>query len=739
MRRFFRRYFNKSAGNNYKEPGPPVAPSSPSPPSAPDTHLSNAQREGPENTALEHHKTDIPQPHAQSKRTHFEEVRIDDISLHSPRAQLVQMPGPDPRQAIEGNLELASLPLHLPTTYKYKPLPKGHIRFLRCVGMGSHPLAFLETHSLDDPPQYTAISYCWDPTSPKRTMFLDHTSFSISETVLEVLNQLVVTQVGPGLCKLFWIDQICINQDDQSEKLDQIYRMNEIYSKAEKVFIWLGPTANRSDHAFDNGEQMLKSVMDLNQATFQGADVPDSAILDISKDCGQLYGHLFLRPWFRRLWTVQEALLARKLVVMCGCREINFEFLVELAYQILFFGSLDVIRVAGASDEHMNKALTGIINLHSLRLEDASTGKRLQELDIEKFRDMVTESRSRQVSLAPDRVHALMGVAPRRVREYISDFQKFQPNQSHWKLYIQLAKCVLENDPEWYFLSLAPSKDRPEELPTWVPNLSSERPYASTLGASYCGYSAGISQKTEHLVKRTITAEEIVARGFRLGIVNNIIPQTAFTEETQTMKQNYLYGAAASAWSQKCFQLDQELYNLHPLEFSRSHISILLAESATNPAMGGLEVDGYRMFRMAGRVRYGAMENIKEGICPIPERFASLPDMVDQLADHIVKMWQRSLSVAEYGLLVSFSSVMARNCAGRPYISTNGGFTGLGCPNIQKGDMIYIIYGTTVPYVLRPRPDGAFSFVGDAYVYDCMNGNALLSPSKGPDEMVRIR
>lgn len=37
-----------------------------------------------------------------------------------------------------------------------------------------------------------------------------------------------------------WVDAICINQEDKVEKKTQVSRMNEIYSKAHSVCVWLG-------------------------------------------------------------------------------------------------------------------------------------------------------------------------------------------------------------------------------------------------------------------------------------------------------------------------------------------------------------------------------------------------------------------------------------------------------------------------------------------------------------------
>ena len=38
-----------------------------------------------------------------------------------------------------------------------------------------------------------------------------------------------------------WIDALCINQDDKEEKAIQVPLMGEIFSKAQSVFVWLGP------------------------------------------------------------------------------------------------------------------------------------------------------------------------------------------------------------------------------------------------------------------------------------------------------------------------------------------------------------------------------------------------------------------------------------------------------------------------------------------------------------------
>lgn len=712
-------------------------------PNAPDTHVCTSLCEGIASLPKDRHESLIAQftlPNGEKPvRLVTQDLSITDFSVlpHETNEGWTEL---DQRRFMEGNIEDVRVGLDLPTTYKYPPLRKGHSRFLRTIGMGAHPMASLESHPLENPPPYIAISYFWDSTSPRRGMFVDKKSFGVSETVLEVLNQALASQMSRESHILLWIDQICINQNDQEEKLDQIYRMSEIYSKADRVFIWLGPTANESDFALENMGRMRDEVASLNEATLARADVGDDVVTTINKDHGHIYGHLIMRSWFRRMWTVQEALLARKLVVMCGYREVDFGLLVSLCRELLRYGSNDLIRIAGVSDRDLDDAIVNIISLSTTRRPGASPSEVLEGLDIKTFGTMVTRTRTRHVTMAPDRVHALMGVAPRQVREYMARIQNVQPNISMWQLYAHFAKCILENDPAWYFLSFAPSRSRPKELPSWVPNFDSRQPFASEFTQASCLFSAGISQETRHLINRTITTEELTARGFRLATVSEIVPQTAFTEETANTTRDDAYGAAASEWEQKCSRLCQRLYGLGPDVFPERHIEILLAASAAEPAMGGRAMDAYHVLWAAVRVRDAALQQIRErGESVIPDQFRGLPDAVERFADHVFKVWQNGLPAEEYWMLLGFSGKMKNMCAGRPYIRIDIGTLGLGCPGVEVGDVICILYGTTVPYVLRPRLDGAMTFVGDAYVHNAMNGQAITSTERGPDEMIRIR
>jgi hypothetical protein len=58
--------------------------------------------------------------------------------------------------------------------------------------------------------------------------------------------------------RLLWIDALSINQNDEKEKSYQVQQMGLIFSKAERVIIWLGQATYETNY-FMNYAQQLES------------------------------------------------------------------------------------------------------------------------------------------------------------------------------------------------------------------------------------------------------------------------------------------------------------------------------------------------------------------------------------------------------------------------------------------------------------------------------------------------
>jgi hypothetical protein len=61
------------------------------------------------------------------------------------------------------------------------------------------------------------------------------------------------------------------------------------------------------------------------------------------------------------------------------------------------------------------------------------------------------------------------------------------------------------------------------------------------------------------------------------------------------------------------------------------------------------------------------------------------------------------------------------------FMTTKKGYVGWAHPRSQKGDIICILEGCTVPVILRARAEGDFVLVGDGYVHGIMEGQELES------------
>jgi hypothetical protein len=147
--------------------------------------------------------------------------------------------------------------------YEYSPLElseTGQIRILRIEPAPSDAIVIcsLIPWSLSEP--YEALSYVWgndEPTeeikiraSNPNTKFkfpvISERSFYVRPNLLSALRNFRSLKKSVDL----WIDALCIDQENDEEKEIQVAKMDEIYSSATNVLIWLGEPRTFSRDAF---------------------------------------------------------------------------------------------------------------------------------------------------------------------------------------------------------------------------------------------------------------------------------------------------------------------------------------------------------------------------------------------------------------------------------------------------------------------------------------------------------
>lgn len=90
--------------------------------------------------------------------------------------------------------------------------------------------------AFQDHPQYEALSYTWGDVSVKKRITLNGVDFAVGVNLFDALHCLR----GRGESGFFWIDALCVNQADLSERNKQLKLMSITYSRATSVMVSLG-------------------------------------------------------------------------------------------------------------------------------------------------------------------------------------------------------------------------------------------------------------------------------------------------------------------------------------------------------------------------------------------------------------------------------------------------------------------------------------------------------------------
>ncbi|KAJ4345475.1 uncharacterized protein N0V89_011607 [Didymosphaeria variabile] len=148
----------------------------------------------------------------------------------------------------------------------------------------------------------------------------------------------------------FWIDAICINQEDLEEKSQQVSIMGDLYAKSAITWVWLGEHDQFSKDAFGVLQNLAKQSDGANDESLQTLDVDNellvsSGLPDTNSWKWFAVFALFQRQWFRRSWVVQEAALSSRIIFQCGSLNVPSWMIVSACNSIRRFGFLEKLIV----------------------------------------------------------------------------------------------------------------------------------------------------------------------------------------------------------------------------------------------------------------------------------------------------------------------------------------------------------------------------------------------------------
>jgi len=179
---------------------------------------------------------------------------------------------------------------------------------------------------------YTALSYVWGDASVTKDIIVNGVSFAVTANL-----ELALRQIRKSFGEVvLWVDAVCtsslrrdsldyeflisraaINQKDITERNQQVLRMTDIYSKAQRVIGWIGLDENGGSQAlrdlgtlFENViryPDKLEWVRRMPKVLSVNGTYPIDTNINIQSNDRLEKLLLFLKsPFWRRIWIVQE-------------------------------------------------------------------------------------------------------------------------------------------------------------------------------------------------------------------------------------------------------------------------------------------------------------------------------------------------------------------------------------------------------------------------------------------------
>jgi len=202
-----------------------------------------------------------------------------------------------------------------------------------CIPHDSYSIPSSEAKAAAEP-RYEALSYTWGPAGGQETALVVETDDTSAEHKPHCLpiGQSLASAIRhlrlPDRPRVFWIDAICINQDDHRERSEQVRRMGEIFSNADRVIAWLGRSSGTSRLAMSTMAHLgSRIVVSKDSFVLPHPDCADSEMawhdmnrkLPYDEATWSAIQDLWQRQWFERMWVVQEIQLANsKSIIQCG-------------------------------------------------------------------------------------------------------------------------------------------------------------------------------------------------------------------------------------------------------------------------------------------------------------------------------------------------------------------------------------------------------------------------------------
>jgi hypothetical protein len=312
--------------------------------------------------------------------------------------------------------------------------------------------------------EITALSYTWGDPKDRKAISVGGHTLEVTVNLFDALRHLR----SPQETRTLWVDAVCINQEDLDERSKQVLRMRDIYTFAKTVEVWLGLTDD-DDYAGMALVRKLGAIVSAPEESLAKGfhNEYQQAFLDIfeaaePKEVRALC-QLFKRPWWTRVWVVQELMLANQQAALVRCGEAAAPWLSFLVTAYAVESSwfiVDAIVTSVFPDDKVDAFNNGIRMAQCRRVDPTHPLFSLLEL-LHQHRDCESTD-------PKDKVYGLLGLS--------GDVEDIgiMPNydQSPEEIFTDLFKKHVLATNSLDMICAARFPRRFSSLPSWVPDWS---------------------------------------------------------------------------------------------------------------------------------------------------------------------------------------------------------------------------------------------------------------------------
>ncbi|KIM99807.1 hypothetical protein OIDMADRAFT_181179 [Oidiodendron maius Zn] len=647
----------------------------------------------------------------------------------------------------------------------YQPLNQLEVRLLRLqpASFGGPIYCTIAAWSLDKDLVYNALSYVWGDPTVRLPIKLNGQPITITKNLENALRHIRRRDT----VQILWVDALCINQEDQCEINAQVQKMGRIYERAESVIIWLGPEDYLN--SFANTAKVFEYMKKLARLAHEERS---SIVRKLSFDDLQCLNMMVTlrasrlpldKEYWERLWVVQEAALAKNLVVLNGRQSIPFDDIfkgISLALDIMPWGL----------NAHA-KFISGLSRIGYYRnLRNNATPLPLSEI--------LRDAHNLHCSEPRDKIYGLLGLA--------DDGSDITPDYSLSieDVYIKAAKHVASLGDLTLMAFFSGVNNKKHGLPSWVSDwtiLDRTSPAPLTVGAGYSMYHASkhltmditFTNNDRIMVVKGTQVDNIDTYGFTMDIEESSHFDILSQWEAVILRRfGCDNGYNESLDKHKPMQSDSDMgmmLQIHKGRRANFVVSDILdhwyrrTTTGNSSSTGGyskyrkdivgdwsilpqtphsLGTKAQRMECLRGTLPplqkiYLTGENVAEAYIRVllldrdftrDDRFDS--DTLERFLDSNIPQADETEDkpeAYEYRRLrlcrenKDFDDLLRLAVSYRRLFITVKGYIGLGPSDMQKDDKVCLLFGSSVPFVMR-QDGSTWRLIGDCYVHGIMDG-----------------